>query len=394
VIEALLDSLWQGAFIVAVAVSVTALVPRRHAATRYAVWFVSLLALAILPLIGLFTSGLPESAIPITVLGTARAASHLAEETSNAGGIWLAAIWGAGILACATRAAVSYLWLNRIMRSAAAAPQIGERVFTSQVVAMPIAAGLWHPVVVLPDELAHTLAQPDLEAIVAHEHAHIARNDIFGNVIQRAIESLLFFNPWVYAIGHQLVKEREAACDDWAVRAGSDPDRYASCLARLCLRSPRLQTSFLTPSAIWPERMLVGRIARLLNGKAIQVKTNYAVVAAAIALFALLGFAFQNPRGLAANPNCSSPVAIVNAAQPDVPESDAKAHPHAAVTLAVTVTAHGQPSDIEIVKVSGSNPAIVTAAVHAARDSTYKPEIRNCKAVSGGKYLFHVEIGP
>jgi hypothetical protein len=32
--------------------------------------------------------------------------------------------------------------------------------------------------------------------------------------------------------------------------------------------------------------------------------------------------------------------------------------------------------------------------VHAARDSTYKPEIRNCKAVSGGKYLFHVEIGP
>jgi bla regulator protein blaR1 len=394
VIEALLDSLWQGAVIVAVALGLTALLPRRHAATRYAVWFVSLLALAILPLIGLFTSALPESAMPITVVGTARAASHLAEVTSNADGVWLAAIWGVGILACAVRTAVSYLRLKRIMRSAVPIPQLGERVFISPVVAIPIAAGLRHPVVVVPNDLARTLVPSDLEAIVAHERAHIARNDILGNVIQRAIESLLFFNPWAYVIGHQLVKEREAACDDWAVRAGNDPDRYASCLARLGLRSPRLQTSFLTPSAIWPERMLVGRIARLLNGKAIQVKTNYFVVAAAVALFAMLGFAFQSPSGLAANSSCSSDASIVHAAQPDIPEADAKAHPHAAVTLAVTVTAQGQPSDIEIVKVTGGSPAIADAAVHAARDSTYKPEMRNCKAVSGGKYLFQVELGP
>ncbi len=138
---------------------------------------------------------------------------------SSAGGFWFAAFWGAGILVCTVRIAISYLCLGRIRRSATPAPRLGERVFTSPLVPVPIAAGLWHPVVIVPNDLFDTLAPRDLEAIIAHERAHIARNDIFGNVVQRLVESLLFFNPWVYVIGRQLVKEREAACDDWAVRA-------------------------------------------------------------------------------------------------------------------------------------------------------------------------------
>jgi len=256
-----------------------------------------------------------------------------------------------------------------------------------------MAAGLWRSVVIVPDDLARTLAPADLAAIISHERAHIARNDIVGNVIQRIVESLLFFNPWAYFVSRQLVKEREAACDDWAVRAGSNPNAFASCLATLALRNPRAQPTLLTPSAIWPARMLVGRIERLLNGKAIQVKTNYVFVVAAIAAFTFLGFVFQNPRALGADANCSSPVTIVHAAEPDIPASDAKAHPNAEVTLAVTVTAHGTPSSIEIVKATG-DVAIDGAVARAAQRSTYKPEIRNCRPVSGGKYLFHVQIAP
>jgi TonB family protein len=393
VIEVLLASLWQGAFIVAVAAGITAFVPRRHAATRYAVWFAGLLALVILPLIGQFSFGAPSSEIFRSVVRTTSAVSQLTEETSSAAGFWFAAIWGAGILVCAVRVTISSLCLRRVMRSAKPDRQIGENVFTSPLVAVPVAAGLWHPVIIVPDDLVRTLAAADLEAIIAHERGHIARNDIVGNVIQRVVESLLFFNPWVYLIGLQLVKEREAACDDWAVRAGTNPSSFASCLAALALRRPRIQSTLLTPSAIWPERMLVGRIARLLNGKAIQVKTNYLVVATAVALFAFLGFAFQNPRGLAASANCSSPVAIVHAAEPVISESVAKAHPNAEVTLDVTVDASGKPTAIEIVKATGDK-TIDAAVARAAQQSTYKPEIRNCTAVSGGKYLFHAEIGP
>jgi len=392
-IEALLDSLWQGAFVVAVAAGITTFVPRRHAATRYAVWFVALLALALLPLIGQLVTGPPPSAIPISIARTTNAVSHVTEETSSAGGVWLAAFWATGLLVCAVRIAMSYLCLVRIRRSATPAPDAGERVFESPFLATPITAGLWQPVVIIPGDLIRALAPGDLEAVLAHERAHIARKDTLGNATQRVVEALLFFNPWVYLIGRQLVREREAACDDWAIRAGSDPRRFATCLATLALRSPRTQTTLLTPSAVWPERMLVGRIARLLDGKAIQVKTNYVIVTAAVALFAFLGLAFQSPRGLAADANCSSAATIVNAAQPEIPAAAVKAHPNAEVTLAVTVNASGRPSAIEIVKATG-DPKIDVPVAHAAQHSTYKPEMRNCKAVSGGRYLFDVKLGP
>ncbi len=210
-------------------------------------------------------TGPPPAAIPISIARTTKAVSHVTEETSSAGGVWLAALWGAGLLVCAVRIAMSYLCLVRIRRSATPAPHAGERVFESPFVATPITAGLWQPVVIIPDNLTRTLAPGDLEAVLAHERAHIARKDTLGNATQRVVESLLFFNPWVYLIGRQLVREREAACDDWAIRAESDPRRSATCLATLALRGPRIQTTLLTPSAVWPERMLVGRIARLLT---------------------------------------------------------------------------------------------------------------------------------
>jgi TonB family protein len=392
-IEVLLASLWQGAFIFVIAAGVTALVPRRHAATRYAVWFVSLMALVILPLIAQLSFDTPSSTIFSSVAQTTSAISKLTEQTSSEADVWFAVIRGVGLVACIVRFTISYFRLGRILRSVGPHSEIGDRVFTSPLVSVPIAAGLWHPVVVVPDDLVDALSPSDLAAIISHERAHIARHDVLGNVVQRAIESLLFFNPWVYLIGRQLVKEREAACDDWAVSAGSSPNSFASCLATLALRVPHTKTSLLTPSAIWPKRILVGRIERLLSGKAIQVKTNYVAVAAATALFALLGFAFQNPRALGANASCSSPVEIIKPVRPNIPEGLAKAHPNATVELAVTVTAHGNPSDIIKVKSSG-NDTLDYAVLVAARDSTYKPEIRNCKAVSGGKYLFRADIGP
>ena len=121
------------------------------------------------------------------------------------------------------------------------------------------------------------------------------------------------------------MKEREAACDDRAVASASDPDRYASCLVTLAQRNPRARTALAYSERDWLRgRMLAQRIVRLLNGKAITVKINYLVPAAAVALFAVLGLVFQSaglasPGSTAANngklaANCSSDVTIVNPA--------------------------------------------------------------------------------
>jgi bla regulator protein blaR1 len=391
-IEVLLNSLWQGAFVVAVAVVVTAFVPQRHAATRYAVWFASLVALAALPLMSHFLFAATPAAIPAAVTRTTTVASHVTQRAADASGRWFWAIWLAGVVFCLSRLSLSYFRITRIVRSALAAPAIGKGVFTSAAIVTPIATGILHPVVIVPDDFAKTLDAVDLAGIVAHERAHILRKDVLGNLVQRCFEALLFFNPWVYVIGHQLRKEREAACDDWAVHAASDPDRYASFLASLALRNPGARTPLLTPSAVGSGRILVGRIARLLNGKVADMRTNQLVVVTAVALFALLGFAFQTPKGLAAT-SCFSEPEVVNAVRPDVPESVVKAHPHASVIVAVTVAADGHVSDLKLFKSSGDE-TIDTAVARAAEHSTYKPEIRNCKAVSGGQYLFRADFAP
>jgi len=399
-IQALMNSLWQGGFVVLIAAGLTALVPQRHAATRYTVWFVALVALVVLPLSGI-VSFADSSAIPGAVIRTTTVVSQLTSQAVNATGLWIAALWLAGVGVCTTRLALSYVRIAGIMRSSVPAPHLGEGVFTSASIAVPVAAGFIHPIVIVPDEMPGALDRADLECIVAHERAHIRRRDILGNLIQRLVESLLFFNPWVYVIGRQLVREREAACDDWAVLSSIDPDRYASCLANLARRKTRYPSPLLTPSAIGSRQMLVGRIARLLNGKAGQVKTNYLVVTGAVVIFAALGFAFNTPNGLASggstvaasnSKNCTADVMVLNPVPPQIPDGYGKTHPNSQASVMVTVAADGRASYLKIV--NASSPVIGKAALDAAAHSTYKPEMRNCKAVSGGKYLFHIDVGP
>lgn len=402
-ISVLLDGLWQGAIVVAIAAVVTALVPQRHAATRYAVWYAALIALVLVPLSGLLSFATPASVIPGSVIRTTTVVSRVAEQTAGANATWLTVLWIAGVTVCLVRLLSSHFRIARILQSASPAPELGPHVVVSSRISVPIAAGLLKPFVVIPETLAASVDAIDLATIVAHERAHVARRDILGNLIQRIVESVLFFNPWVYVIGRQLVKEREAACDDVAVNDVDDPERYASCLASLALRGPRVPSPLLTPSAIGSGRMLVDRIARLMNGKVAQVKTNHAVVAAAVALFAVLGFVLQAPRGLAStasgsgntqlDPKCWADVRVINPLMPEIPDAVLKKHGPGDVTDLVTVTAHGNASEVKLVKSSG-NVTIDGAVAYAAAHSTYKPEVRNCKVISGGQYLFHAEFGP
>jgi beta-lactamase regulating signal transducer with metallopeptidase domain len=398
-IQILVSSLWQGAFVVAIAAGLIALVPQRHAATRYTVWFAALLALVLLPLSGMMSFG-DSSMIPSGVIRTTTVASHLALQAANATGLWIAALWFLGSGVCIARLALSYVRIAAIMRSAVPAPDLGDGVFTSASIAVPVAAGFIHPMVIVPEEMATSLDRADLAGIVAHERAHLRRSDVLGNLFGRVVEALLFFNPWVYVIGRQLVREREAACDDWAVLSSIDPDRYASCLANLARRKSPQTSSLLTPGAIGSRHLLVVRISRLLNGKAGQVKTNYLVVTTAVVLFATLGFAFNTSNGLASggsavaatNSRCTSDAMVLKPVPPQIPDAYAKTHPTGQASVMVTVAADGSVSNATIV--SASEPVFGKAALEAATLSTYKAAVRNCTPVSGGKYLFHVVVGP
>ena len=72
-----------------------------------------------------------------------------------------------------------------------------------------------------------------LEAVLAHELAHVRRYDYLVNVLQMVVETLLFYHPVVWWTSGQIRRERELCCDDLAVRACGDALCYAHALTTL-----------------------------------------------------------------------------------------------------------------------------------------------------------------
>lgn len=100
-------------------------------------------------------------------------------------------------------------------------------------VAGPFTAKLLRPVVWLPLSLLTQLPRAQVEALLAHELAHIARLDWLWNGLQCVIEALLFFHPAAWWLGRRIRIERELACDDMAVAACGDAIALAEALAQL-----------------------------------------------------------------------------------------------------------------------------------------------------------------
>jgi bla regulator protein BlaR1 len=89
----------------------------------------------------------------------------------------------------------------------------------SELIRVPMMAGIFKPVILLPFSLISKLPAEQLEAILLHELAHIRRRDYFVNLIQSFAEILFFFNPGVLWICSLIREERENCCDDIAVGA-------------------------------------------------------------------------------------------------------------------------------------------------------------------------------
>jgi bla regulator protein blaR1 len=119
--------------------------------------------------------------------------------------------------------------------------------------------GWLRPVLLLPPAAAMGLTPTQLEAVLAHELAHIKRHDYLVNVAQVVIETLFFYHPVVWWTSHQIRVEREACCDDVAVQACGNAADYARGLAALARRQlmPLAQAATGGP--------LVYRIRRLLG---------------------------------------------------------------------------------------------------------------------------------
>ena len=88
------------------------------------------------------------------------------------------------------------------------------KLLASQIAHVPMAIGWLRPVILLPISVMTGLDEDQLRAILAHELAHIRRYDYLVNILQSAIEVLLFYHPAVWWLSHRIRAERENCCDD------------------------------------------------------------------------------------------------------------------------------------------------------------------------------------
>ncbi len=134
------------------------------------------------------------------------------------------------------------------------------RVFESSAVSVPVMVGWMKPVVLLPAAALSGLTPTQVEALIAHELAHIRRHDYIVNLLQSVVETLLFYHPAVWWVSAQVRAEREHCCDDLAV-AVCDRLVYVTALADLAAMTttPGVALAATDGSLVSRVRRLLGR---------------------------------------------------------------------------------------------------------------------------------------
>ena len=261
----LLHFLWQGAAIAAVAAAFMAV--SRKPASRYLIG-ITALALMLGSFVVTFAAisepaatvaevaaiGVPAAA-PTSLNGASQhSVNELMEEqaaiSSASDFAWIARGWLLGVFVFALRIAFGLAVLEQLRRrNLIALPEalvirfriLQHRLGIRRVIQycechslnVPAVIGLFHPVVLLPVRALTGLTPEQLEAVIAHELAHIKRFDVAVNFFQVIAETLFFFHPAVWWLNKRIRADREDCCDDVAIAECGSTVGYARALATM-----------------------------------------------------------------------------------------------------------------------------------------------------------------
>ncbi len=194
---------------------------------------------------------------------------------------WVDAFWLVGVLLFALRSLGGWWQLELIRRRALRmVPQELERAFhriseqvhagrrvalrISDQVISPLAMGIWRATVILPMSTVTGMPKEELEAVIAHELGHIRRWDFVWNLMQTAVESVLFFHPAVWRLSRIVRERREVCCDEIAVECCAGASRLRARPA-----PPRRTAHRQSPHGNGPRRMrrIAARTSQKSSGR-------------------------------------------------------------------------------------------------------------------------------
>jgi beta-lactamase regulating signal transducer with metallopeptidase domain len=176
-------------------------------------------------------------------------------------------------------------------------------LFVSLKNAVPYTTGFFKKIIVLPVAFLTQLTEPELEAVILHELAHIFRKDHYTNYILVLSGIFMGFNPFVKILLKQIRYQRELACDDWVIAQHIRPKNYARALQKSAQLQYQQQQFHLAFSV--PPNDLLYRIQRIFK-KEEPLKTGVQL----LPFLSLLGLLLLQPSGktVPVLPNRESPV--------------------------------------------------------------------------------------
>lgn len=313
---ALVHFLWQGTLVALGLAAANRVLRRAGARVRYAAACTALFVMAALPAATLGRFAAPPSALrPEVAAGTAPAAVSAAVSTAaraqgdalSALAPWIVLGWLAGVFALSARFLLGFAGARRLLRRRTRRPgsslelrlaglarplgiRRAVRLLESAAVTVPSVVGVLRPVILVPAGIATGMSAEQLDALLAHELAHVRRADALVNLLQVVVETLLFYHPAVWWVSSRIRIERENACDDLAVEATGDAVVYARALLELAER--RQAAPALAATAVAADGgSLWNRIARLAgpaSGEGSEGSTPSRGLAGVLALGAIL----------------------------------------------------------------------------------------------------------
>jgi TonB family protein len=313
---ALLHFVWQGVVVAFLLWIGLFLMRKRSANARYVASCAALVALVALPIITAclaYTGPPASSAVEPMFAAAPQTVAAVWTRSVSSGATWLESLgwwtlpaWALGVIVFSMRLAWGSKQVAVLRRSgepadgpvlamaAALAKRIGltrpVRLLISSLAEGPSVVGWIRPVILLPAATLIGLTPEQLEAVLAHEFAHIRRYDYLVNILQMVVESLLFYHPAVWWTSSRIRHERELCCDDLAVSLCGNPLCYARALTKL----ERLRTLAPNMAMGSTDGPLMYRIQRLTGAATRRLGPSRLPGILAICLTLACGALFMN----------------------------------------------------------------------------------------------------
>jgi D-alanyl-D-alanine endopeptidase (penicillin-binding protein 7) len=403
----LMHFLWQGLLLgCATAIALT-LLRNSRAEYRYLVACSALLACLGWPALELWqrlsSDTAPVSASFQKLPWAAGIASEEAWFDLNTSVRSIVSLWALCAAALALRMLAGLLWIDRVSRQPGSGQdqqrweaelarlaqrfgirrEVGLRVVDS--LASPVTAGWWRPVVLVPAALISGMPPDLLQALLAHEIAHIKRHDYLINLLQNLIETLLFYHPAVWWISNRIRVERELIADDVAARQLGEPRRLALALSEL----ERLRFSHQQLAQAANGGDLIMRIQHLLRPAPQSLNWKAAVTMLGVALACLSIYAEATAADQSAAKDKPAIVDFKTCSKPAWPEGAIAAQHTGNVQLNFLVGTDGRVKDSKVDRSSG-HADLDEAARTGIEKCVFHPAVKRGKAIETWQKMQYV----